>query len=753
MDLMQSNDLAEACQRGLQTLVSNGSRSSWRAKLVSLMKRAEEASPEERRSIDFQKVLWNNNDVSAVGRGQINVDLAIEDAGFREFVACLWESSLPQEPEARVAQLKSLYDECLKRLRPWVNRKPLLKVNRVFAAAFPHDFTTVTDFRRLSGLYKAMGGGGSQPHVVNLNRDVLGILAEVLGAPEPDLGSTVERMMLPWILYEDYVQDRGTTATEEVTGLGEGRLIPLPAARRRRGLSAFSGYLETLSAILEFVREGCERDDLREHIRSLNPALKTSSINTTINMMIGEWGAIRTRGDRLELTERAEAFLASEDPVEFSDWLLTRVLGVDNVLWQLREHGGQSNTELLDLLTKVNPGWTTNFAPSVLLRWLREFELIEQGANRKYQLTEEGARWASWIEWTPEKLAPVDKPDVGSGADAPPVITDEPVQIPELDKVLTVVTRHGEFERRLVTRLHYGLWSRSRRHFAVLAGLSGAGKTLMARAYGAAMAPQPDKPEPHLLTVPVQPGWYDPTALLGYINPLSSDSYQRTVFLDFLLSAAQDPARVYTVVLDEMNLSHPEQYLAPLLSAMETGAEINLHSQGTDLDGVPQAVPYPENLVLIGTVNMDETTHALSDKVLDRAFIMEFWDVDVSACPAWREVELSPARKEQVLTLLQSLMQALRPVRLHFGWRLIEDILGFLDACERGGGMDMTAALDSVIYAKILPKLRGEETSRLQQAFQEVHATLAEHNLMESAAKVAQLQDDLKETGSARFWR
>ena len=79
----------------------------------------------------------------------------------------------------------------------------------------------------------------------------------------------------------------------------------------------------------------------------------------------------------------------------------------------------------------------------------------------------------------------------------------------------------------------------------------------------------------------------------------------------------------------------PRADMAPLLSAMETGAPMELHTEGEFFDGVPGAIIYPRNLVLIGTVNMDETTHGLSDKILDRAFVLEFWEVDLAAYPRW----------------------------------------------------------------------------------------------------------------------
>ena len=152
----------------------------------------------------------------------------------------------------------------------------------------------------------------------------------------------------------------------------------------------------------------------------------------------------------------------------------------------------------------------------------------------------------------------------------------------------------------------------------------------------------------------------------------------RTHFLDFLTRASSDPSRPYVAVFDEMNLSHPEQYMAPLFSAMETGGSVLLHTEGDYFDGVPGSIPYPRNLVLLGTVNMDETTHGLSDKVLDRAFVLEFWDVDLAAYPRWGTRSIPAALETRAREVLSSLMGALSPARLHFGWRVVDDVLNFL---------------------------------------------------------------------------
>jgi|SRR6266545_3005628 len=292
-------------------------------------------------------------------------------------------------------------------------------------------------------------------------------------------------------------------------------------------------------------------------------------------------------------------------------------------------------------------------------------------------------------------------------------------------------------------------------HFAILTGLSGAGKTLLAIAYAEAVTARTPTERQPIRAVPVQPGWSDSTSLVGYVNPLRPDTYVRTPFLDFLLSAAADPEHPYVAVLDEMNLSHPEQYLAPLLSAMETpGASIDLHREGDVFDGVPASIPYPSNLVLIGTVNMDETTHGLSDKVLDRTLTLEFWDINIDAYPRWGQHGLPADAESKARQVLKDLGELLAPARLHFGWRVIDDVLNFLaKSLDTAPGASHSDVLDVIVLAKIVPKLRGDDSARFRDALTGCDDILRRHDLNRAANRVADLLDDLKTTGTARFWR
>ena len=561
-------------------------------------------------------------------------------------------------------------------------------------------------------------------------------------------------MRLPWLLFKYYVapsEDEKTESTKEIPG--EESLVPLPAARRRRGITGSGAGLQAVLNILEFCRDGVSREDLKSHIRTINPALKDSSIGLRINVLIGEFNCLKSNGDQYVLTDRGHALLESGDPAELMDWLITRILGVDHVFVILRDEVSCPMQDMMSKLKQVNPGWTSNWAPKDMVNTLRAYGMLTIDDKGLLSLTDDGKEWANRIEWKPEFLVKEDEPTTVEGEDALSE-DDAPVVLPVFSEILMEVSQDGHFPESLVRRLDAGIWASKRRHFAVLTGLSGSGKTLLARAYGRAIAGKADGHNSQLCTIPVQPGWYDPTALLGYVNPLQGESYLRTPFLEFLLAAADSPTRPFTVVLDEMNLSRPEQYLAPILSAMETGAPLNLHREGEILDGIPATIRYPGNLVIIGTVNMDETTHGISDKVLDRAFTIEFWDIDLESYPRWGKRDLSVETESIARALLKDLMGSLKPARMHFGWRVVDDILDYMNrVIANGDAQDPVTTLDNVVYAKILPKLRGDDSPRFREALDGCVTILAARGLTDCHKKVLELKDDLEATGSARFWR
>jgi energy-coupling factor transporter ATP-binding protein EcfA2 len=132
--------------------------------------------------------------------------------------------------------------------------------------------------------------------------------------------------------------------------------------------------------------------------------------------------------------------------------------------------------------------------------------------------------------------------------------------------------------------------------------------------------------------IPVGADWTSNENVLGYPDALHENRYSRPISgaLDLILQARNDKERPYFLILDEMNLSHVERYFADVLSAIESEKEISLHASPVPINGgkgqlpVPDKIRLPNNLFIIGTVNIDETTYMFSPKVLDRANVIEF---------------------------------------------------------------------------------------------------------------------------------
>lgn len=127
--------------------------------------------------------------------------------------------------------------------------------------------------------------------------------------------------------------------------------------------------------------------------------------------------------------------------------------------------------------------------------------------------------------------------------------------------------------------------------------------------------------------VPVGADWTSNESVLGYPNGLDQTAYVTKPALDLILQAAEHPDIPHFLVLDEMNLSHVERYFADILSAMESDEKITIHADRLRKAGdqiIPGEIAVPQNLFIIGTVNVDETTYMFSPKVLDRANVVEF---------------------------------------------------------------------------------------------------------------------------------
>lgn len=288
------------------------------------------------------------------------------------------------------------------------------------------------------------------------------------------------------------------------------------------------------------------------------------------------------------------------------------------------------------------------------------------------------------------------------------------------------------FDSKIISRFAASLLTKP---FLILTGLSGSGKTKLAQAFSQWICNSKDQ----YCIVPVGADWTNREPLLGYPNALSSAEYIKpdNGALELLIRANKYPDEPHFLILDEMNLSHVERYFADFLSVMESKEEINLYngSQRKSSDGslIPHAISLNENLFLIGTVNIDETTYMFSPKVLDRANVIEF-RVSTSEISDFLEnpksVDLKLLERKgsnmtqsflnlsqnqsfendstEINDTLVGFFKELKKLGAEFGYRSANEIvrlinqLGVIDA-----SLTINTKLDIAIMQKLLPKLHG----------------------------------------------
>lgn len=283
--------------------------------------------------------------------------------------------------------------------------------------------------------------------------------------------------------------------------------------------------------------------------------------------------------------------------------------------------------------------------------------------------------------------------------------------------------------------------------FVILSGISGTGKTKIVQWFAESLGATEENGQ--FTLIPVRPDWSDSSDLLGYVN--LQGEFQERPLIKVLENADANPNRPYFVVLDEMNLARVEYYFSDFLSVIES----RKWKDGKIVTSpvLPESITnkhitIPSNLYIIGTVNMDETTHPLSKKVLDRANTIEFNTVNLDYFNFLMDVEEKEAEiasnrslateylhlkecfKENenlvrnISNVLIEINTILESVGAQVGYRIRDEICFYMAYNEQGKLLSFDEALDYQIYQKILPRLAGSD-GRTEEVLKQLYVLCA----------------------------
>ena len=311
--------------------------------------------------------------------------------------------------------------------------------------------------------------------------------------------------------------------------------------------------------------------------------------------------------------------------------------------------------------------------------------------------------------------------------------------------------------------------------FMLLAGISGTGKSRIVRKLAQATTTQKydkdedrwkdNRPENFEL-IQVKPNWHNSMDVVGFYSNISG-KYEFTPFVEFIVKAWLHKETPYFLCLDEMNLAPVEEYFAEFLSAIESRSTdengdyitdpiikpfknfgekegkamlIQLLGDADPIDKNPIAIHFyekgltlPPNLMVMGTVNMDETTFSFSRKVLDRAMSVEMNEVDYDkfltgeseqfplltnknellvnrpqrAAEVTEEIE-----SDKVIAYLKDVNTLMEGTQFKLGYRAANEAMLYVAACKKFAGSDyaLANALDEFTLMKILSRIEGDDS-------------------------------------------
>lgn len=303
-----------------------------------------------------------------------------------------------------------------------------------------------------------------------------------------------------------------------------------------------------------------------------------------------------------------------------------------------------------------------------------------------------------------------------------------------INHILNYITAQGyEYDKELIANLYLSLKTKP---FVILAGISGTGKSKIVRLFAEALGATRENNQFNMISV--RPDWNDSTELIGYKNLESK--FIKGKLTQIIEEASNHLDKPYYVCLDEMNLARVEYYLSDYLSVIESRKKVEDFIVTDSLiydDEIKdkKSLTLPDNLYLIGTVNMDDTIFQFSRKVLDRANTIEFSDVnlenlfenetqevenitgvynDFLKSTYLKTIHIENEHREYAKEINKKIIyinNILSKSQRQFAYRVRDEILFYMVENKKAELLNEDVAFDYQIMQKVLPAINGSENS------------------------------------------
>lgn len=305
-----------------------------------------------------------------------------------------------------------------------------------------------------------------------------------------------------------------------------------------------------------------------------------------------------------------------------------------------------------------------------------------------------------------------------------------------INYIHSYITSQGyEYDYTLISNLYISLKIKP---FIILAGISGTGKSKIVRLFAESLGATVENHQFNMISV--RPDWNDSTELIGYKNLESK--FIKGKLTQIIEEASQNLDKPYFVCLDEMNLARVEYYLSDYLSVIESRRKVDdkivtdklIYDSEIDEE---ETLSLPENLYIVGTVNMDDTTFQFSRKVLDRANTIEFSEVnlenlfgenseednldenievynDFLKSTYLKTIDIEDEYRDYAIEINKKIIDInniLKKSQKQFAYRVRDEILFYMIENKKANLLDENEAFDYQIMQKVLPTISGSENS------------------------------------------